>query len=396
MNDFETKIIDKLLIKYQNSKLSKEGSNRNLKIKIDVYDPLMKTYHARDSYRYKDANDEIIKSLTDKGFIESKFNNDGDFQYLILNIKNVDFLYEYIGSFNPKKENDKIVEYLINTQLDGFLNNFKNYILNQIENKYSFPKTYFNNLEELKTIIMIIEEIINLDDEVMKRDFSVRVLGDSKIFKNQYESKVINVIKDFDQEAKDIDKEDILKNYNIVSNYSYTLIKNKLVLKLHDTIIDLNELPYDFSLSNHMIKDLKIIKNDIKRVITVENLTTFYGLNEDALIIYLAGFHNTIKQQLLKKIYEAYPNAEYLHFSDIDVGGFWIYHNLKTKTGIPFKPYMMSIKELKENKDNLKTLTTNDIKRIKLLLNNPEFEEFYDLLNYMLEYNCKLEQEILD
>ena len=44
MNNFEKAIIDKLLTKYQNSKLSKEGSDRDIKIKIDVYDPIMKSY----------------------------------------------------------------------------------------------------------------------------------------------------------------------------------------------------------------------------------------------------------------------------------------------------------------------------------------------------------------
>ena len=32
------------------------------------------------------------------------------------------------------------------------------------------------------------------------------------------------------------EKEDILKTFNIVSNYSYTLIKNKLIFKLKDTV----------------------------------------------------------------------------------------------------------------------------------------------------------------
>lgn len=33
---------------------------------------------------------------------------------------------------------------------------------------------------------------------------------------------------------------------------------------------------------------------------------------------------------------------------------------------------------------------------IKILLTNPEFEAFYDIIQYMLNNNCKLEQEILD
>lgn len=395
MNNFEKAIIDKLLTKYQNSKLSKEGSDRDIKIKIDVYDPIMKSYQARDSYKYKDDNDEIIKSLTAKGYIDSSFTKDGDFQYLTLNIENVDDLYKYIGAINPRKENIRIIEYLNESTLTGYLEDFKNYILKYIDTKYTFPKSYFNDLDELKVLIKILLEINKLDDEVMKRDFSARVLGDSKKFV-LYENKVVNILKEFSPDAKNIEKEDILKTFNIVSNYSYTLIKNKLIFKLKDTVFDLNNLPYEFSLSNQMIKDIQIIKSDIKRVITVENLTTFYALKEDALVIYLAGFHNTIKRHLLKRIYDMYPEAEYYHFSDIDAGGFWIYQNLKTKTKIPFKPYRMGVNELETNENNLKELTLNDVKRLKPLLANPDFKDFNNVIQYMLEHNCKLEQEVLD
>lgn len=395
MNDFENKIIDKLLIKYQNSKLSKEGSERNIKIKIDINDPIMKSYKSRDSYKFREQNDKIIRNLESKGFIAAYFNKENEFEYLILNVDNVDSLYKYINIPNPRIENENIIAILNSYETNTFMNSFKNEILLQIREKYNYPKSYFNDSKELSIILKIIDEILVLNDEVMKRDFSVRVLGDSKKF-ILYENKVINIIKDFDPEAKDIEKEDILKSYNIVSNYSYTLIKNKLVFKLKNTIIDLNKLPYDFSLSNQMIKDIQIVKSDVKKVFTVENLTTFYGLNEDALIIYLAGFHNSIKQQLLSKIYEMYPNAEYYHFSDIDAGGFWIFNNLKNKTKIPFVPYRMGIKELEDNKNNLKELTANDIRRLKLLLTNPEFEVFYDVIRFMLNNNCKLEQELLD
>lgn len=395
MNDFENTIIEKLLTKYQNSKLSKDGCERNIKIKIDINDPIMRTYKSRDSYKFREQNDKIIRNLESNGFINAYFNKEDEFEYLTLNVDNVDSLYKYKNIPNPRIENEKIIKVLNSYKSSTFMNSFKNEILLQIREKYNYPKCYFNDSDELLIILKIIDEILVLNDEAMKRDFSVRVLGDSKKFV-LYENKVINIIKDFDPEAKDIEKEDILKSYNIVSNYSYTLIKNKLVFKLKNTIIDLNQLPYDFSLSNQMIKDIQIIRSDVKKVITVENLTTFYGLNEDALIIYLAGFHNSIKQQLLLKIYETYPNAEYYHFSDIDAGGFWIFNNLKNKTHIPFKPYRMGIKELMDNKNNLKELTSNDVKRLNLLLINPEFTEFQSVIKYMLDNNCKLEQEILD
>ena len=110
-----------------------------------------------------------------------------------------------------------------------------------------------------------------------------------------------------------------------------------------------------------MIKSVRLLDSAVSKVITVENLTSFYAMNDkSAVIIYLAGFHNHTKQSLLLKIYEKYPNAEYLHFSDIDAGGFLIFNNLVEKTGIPFKPYRMNVDELKSNiSDSVDALKSN-------------------------------------
>ena len=228
-----------------------------------------------------------------------------------------------------------------------------------------------------------------------KRDFSVKYLSDSKAFE-KIENKVVKIIEDFDP-ATDLEKDDVLASYNIVKNSTYALLKHALVLKLNDQVISLDALGYEFSLSDEMIKNLQIPQVNAKKLLTIENLTSFYQRDEkESILIYLGGFHNHTKQNFLKKIYEKAPNLTYYHFSDIDAGGFLIFKNLIDKTGIPFVPYKMSIQELKENKGKLKTLTGNDVKRLQDMLSNMEFSLFHETIQYMLENNCKLEQEALD
>lgn len=166
---------------------------------------------------------------------------------------------------------------------------------------------------------------------------------------------------------------------------------------MNECTIDLDKLGFEYLLSDEMINSLEIISSNVSKIITVENLTSFYSLDDKgAIIIYLAGFHNHTKQALLKKIYATYPNAEYLHFGDIDAGGFWIYQTLKEKTKIPFVPYKMNVKELIDNKNNLKKLTDNDKKRLNKMIFDSRFDIFKETILYMLANNVKLEQEILD
>ena len=93
MTKFEESILNKLLDKYENSVLSKKGSEKDLKIKISTSDPIMKSYHPRDSFRYRETNDNDIKRLEKEDLINAYFESNGDFSYLILNLYNVDKVY---------------------------------------------------------------------------------------------------------------------------------------------------------------------------------------------------------------------------------------------------------------------------------------------------------------
>lgn len=84
----------------------------------------------------------------------------------------------------------------------------------------------------------------------------------------------------------------------------------------------------------------------------------------------------------------------YYHKGDLDVYGFLILENLKEKTGIPFIPLMMDIVTLERfyHAGLYKELTSTDIKVIKEKIGN-KLAAYADVLQFMLDKNCKVEQE---
>ena len=78
----------------------------------------------------------------------------------------------------------------------------------------------------------------------------------------------------------------------------------------------------------------------------------------------------------------------------MDVYGFLILENLKAKTGIPFRPLMMDVATIERfYKAGLyKELTASDVKVIEEK-KNTKLAAYADVLQFMLDKNCKVEQE---
>lgn len=98
-------------------------------------------------------------------------------------------------------------------------------------------------------------------------------------------------------------------------------------------------MPDGIALSNTSLEKIKEVIIKANKTITVENLTTYHDSDEDdAVHIYLGGYHNYSKQVLLEKIYADNKSRNYFHKGDLDVYGFLILENLKEKTSILFAP----------------------------------------------------------
>ena len=400
MNDYTKKIINLLLEKYEGSKISKGCADIKRRIQLNSNNSatFKKYFISSDSYKYKDIVIIDLVELEKKNLLRINYNRSNSIESIELIVDNVDELYTLVSRENPLKTSKLILNYLESCSITRLSKNFIEYEINYINNNLRYSKKYYKNIDQLKMILLCLNELSNLEEVTKERDFSVRVLNDSKKFAT-IRSSLITILKDFDDETnfEDFENEDqILEHYNIEKNSTYVLVKNNLKFKINNQEIDLNKLGFEFSLSDEMIKALEIIPSVFKRIITVENLTSFYKLDDkEAIIIYLAGFHNHTKQLLLKKLYKQYPNIEYYHFSDIDVGGFRIYNHLVNSTKIPFIPYKMGIEELNSN-SNHKSLTDNDIKSLKEMIDKPEFAQFKNVIKFMLDNNIKLEQESLD
>lgn len=394
MEKFSKELLDGLLCKYQRSVLSKKGSAKNISIKYSIDDKIFKDYK---DYRQVGIIEAQLKYLEDNKFIKVQKDRNDNILSVSLNVMNTENIYKLLNIEDPAKMLTNVLDHLKSFNATGFTRDFIKEEIAYIQSNFKYHKQLYGNVDELHNLLKCLNEIQNIKDEIMERDFSVRLFNDSKIFALHYKSKIINIIKQYNSELKDLSDEEVLKEFNLIKNSSYVLVKNNLNFQINKQIVNLNDLGFEFSLSDSMINGMKILPSKFESVITVENLTSFKALNDkNSVVIFLSGFNSHTKQMLLKKIYNMFPNKKYFHFGDIDVGGFRIFNHLKYSTKIPFEPYRMGIGELKRNKMHLKPLTYNDIKNLHLLKNDSHYDLFKEEIDYMLENKVKLEQEVLD
>lgn len=85
------------------------------------------------------------------------------------------------------------------------------------------------------------------------------------------------------------------------------------------------------------------------------------------MILYLGGYHNTVRRRLLKSIYDIFPEAEYRHFGDIDAGGFEIYRSGRIRWIRNF----VDIQEVRQ------TFKGNDRRRLERIMETMKDDECY-------------------
>ena len=270
----------------------------------------------------------------------------------------------------------------------------------QIERLENDKKAEYHQ-EDSKNIISLLDFILKNKNEILERELSISVLANSKKWEEKYKRKVLKILRQsghFDYiiencaNEKEINKI-ILEECNVYSNPSYVYFKGngKIIFENGECFTVYPDIP--FALYSPSISKIMSFEIGDSKIMTIENLTSFNRIKEsETFFIFLSGYHNSVKQKFLEKIYQQNSNKIYFHFGDIDPDGFFILENLKKKTHIDFNPYKMGIEELEKYSTFSKALEDNDIIKATSLI---EKGKFVEIMNYMLEKNIKLEQEII-
>lgn len=401
-------------------------SLRLSKIQIDALNMLLDVYENSVTYKGQNIRNQSFAIKPEKIFYDyngdytdqdevNQFNREiqslMEFDFVILeyergipviskiklNTNSINEIYSVLKREDITKKRNREIK--IYTQYMGVHDIIDAFCKSQVERLNDYKDAKYTS-DIAINILKLLKYVLENNSDIMERELSVAVLGDTKLFEKSYKSRICSIIEEYGElelDLSSLDKKEkekvILEEYQVFSNPSYIFFKGNVDIHYIDGSSISATPDNPIAILSESIARIEMIKVNSNRIVTVENLTSYNRINDNkSTFIYLSGYHNTAKQRFLKKIAEYNSGVSWFHFGDIDPDGYYILKNLVEKTGIAFVPLYMDVEQLKNYRQYCKPLEKNDMVKANSLLK----VHFYDeVMEFMLANNCKLEQEII-
>lgn len=389
MNQYIKEILINLIDKYERSKVS-VGKNQ---IHVSVCFPTQKIFRKyldNEAFELREKVNDAIEELLSKGWVEANRLSNHTYPKITLvqDDKVLSEIYAFLGREKKSDRRQKLIHILTAYTGRGD-ETVARYCKKQLENLEQNKSVEFfdGDYDGLKAILECCIALKNLSQEMYYRSFSVKQFGDSKKFE-QLQGKISSLLFQYGEFS---DKANVFDELGLLKTPSYIHIKGNATLLWQDgRQLDVGGLDGGIGISTIDVKKIASIKIQDARIITIENLTSYFSFSEpNVCAVYLGGFCNHLRREFLMKVYRSEPAKEYFHYGDIDAGGFYIFEHLCKTTGISFQPLLMDTDTLLLYKPYWKELTKNDVLRLKKMKSSV----FQEVIAFMLKENCKLEQE---
>lgn len=398
MDNYEEKLLVLLAEKYRKSKKdSKTGmvSRRTQAKPSELY----KNYNRNDGDMEQiEAVNQAAQVCEKKGFLTFEMNGfSNEILKIFLVDEKIDEIEQYLEKtyqYEPKHVKKRYVEQMIEKYrgkapaADRECEKLQHTL-----DKNGIPKNYIQTEEILKALVFIETNKKTL----YLREASMLIYGSSKYLEENTLDSICRLLRAYRNQPCGEDEltDEILEEYHIIKEKQKICLKGDITIRIAGKTLELGGLEEGIEFFADGLKELEAIKVHTPRLVTVENRTSYLrSRKQGTSFFYLGGYVTRFQRDFLKKIYRDNPKVQYLHFGDIDAGGFYIYEHLCRMTEIPFGLDRMWVEQLRDERFSgcLQELTDHDRRRLSSL---EEKEEYGKTVRYMLENNVKLEQEII-
>ena len=399
MIDSDRILLQAFLRKYYKRILKYGDQEINRRIYVNLK-TLFKGYGTNHSSESDETEiNYMLADLQNKRFIGciKKNRYDRNYEKAFMNESSVDDIENYLQQryqIKPRKQIvNEIYKICAEYQEGGML---RKIYIDEVSNE--LEKAEINiSFNELRLMLQVLSAVEKVENSVYLRELSMLVIGDSKGFEGEHKYRYEKLISIMRKACDDYESypEDLLSNYNISLPDQDISLKGNILIEIGNQTVDVSVFPGGISLQSSDVEKINDITVKSKQFVTVENKTSYLRVSDpESSYLYLGGFGTKVQLKLLKRIIGSNPDVRYCHMGDIDAGGFLIHKNLEEKTNCTFNMVYMGIPELKDDRyqNNLRPLSEADRVRLKNLAADLNYS---DVCEYMLDHDCKLEQEII-
>lgn len=410
------KILSLLLTKYERSLTNRKGvaSKQRPQFAFDGSE-LEADYFDEMDYQKREMIHEALKELSDKGLVEVKresFREDSEVRKVYLNVDHVEKAYQLTGIV-PKGK--KIT--LLREELAPLVAHPWDWVQEWIEEAQQSFAEYrqvtgidMDGPEVLRDLVTVLLALPSIDGVVLKRVFSQSVLHDSKRFEQAVERKLLAIYRRYGLVEYEQDEE-YLDSLGIVEHPKLSRLAGSMRFRVNGVVTDVGSLPGGIGLSSETVEALEIESIEAKRIICVENLTSYYQVVQvvgtkteenflgPILVIYTGGFPHRSLQKFLWKVAAFLVGVEteqapgVYHWGDMDYGGIQIFEFMKRNFFSYLVPYKMDPETYSRFLESGVPFGELYQKKLEAILKDSKYMAWEPLLKAMLNTGKRVEQE---
>lgn len=397
---FSQELLRLLLRKYENSAAFKSGEPARQRPQIAIENsPFQDDYHDEMDYRKKEWIHEEVVRLSEEGIISHtwvKFQEGRQLNRIYLEPGRLEDAYTQadITPRGAKMERLRAVIAPLASHPWPWVAGWAASVLLDLGER----RTSGLDLDDpagYEQLALVLQELPRLEEDIPKRVLSQRLFQDSKRFERDVERRLVHLIRTHADMEFQSDGE-ALESVGIVEYPRRVLVAGPLAIKCgNGAVVSLDAFPGGVGLSHDTIRELKVVHSKVKRIVLIENLTSWHQWvaersGEPEIVVYTGGFPNRTVQLLLRKLHGL---ATVYHWGDIDVGGIRIFEYIREHLIPDLVPLGMDVEHYLRYAGHGMAFNRNYARKIQAMLEDDRFVRWHDLLRLMESRGLRIEQE---
>ena len=440
--NYEQELLHRLMDKYEKSKAFLTGVfTRKIALTAAQEDWIQRRMENMEEKRLFFA---VLKDLKESGLIDYSWErfeqgNLVDKIWLVPDEAAVRGCYKRLGRRPAREEAEALAELIreyrrqlaTENSLARFLADYEEELRAKGQIRQYFTHEPELNENILKCLIFMEQN----QGEQMERLMSSSLYGDSKYFERHVKSKVLIILRALKRREQEEgisdsmpEDDELLLEKGVVRWPEILEFTGRLRVALDDgNVIDYGPQIRGAYINSETVKHAVSVEAEgIRKVLFIENKANYVWYisqnhSRGELVIYHGGCYSPMKGRWFRMVYEGcrrqaltadflagedsraedasqaaehFPMVKYLHWGDIDVGGFRMFVRLKGQIVPELMPYRMDRASLEAYRGQAMEITSAAyLKTLERMEDSPEYEMFHEVISLMRRERIRLEQE---